>query len=256
MEEKMAKRWLLVVDAYEGVNKNAVDMLSGYLSGLVSYTLPVRYANELSEEERKESNIIAVGRIETHSILSAYERQGLFTVPKQEEGYAVFVGKTPETDEGQTIAIVGSDEKGVLYGCIRDRVLLRDLVLKIGVGHQLFGEIPDVVLEYAVLRPEISDVLTELIVEVDIAKGIVEIPEGTHINFGTLAVLVGFLEEKHTAEVGIPVFHQLLHRIYAREAFHIDIFAVMFTKIVFAIVTENCIFKFLIIFADIFYLFL
>lgn len=115
----MAKRWLLVVDTYEGVNKNAVDMLSGYLSGLVSYTLPVRYANELSEEERKESNIIAVGRIETHSILSSYARQGLFTVPKQEEGYAVFVGKTPETDEGQTIAIAGADEKGVLYGCMQ-----------------------------------------------------------------------------------------------------------------------------------------
>ena len=34
-------RWILAIESYEGVQKNAVNMLSGYLSGLLSYTLPV-----------------------------------------------------------------------------------------------------------------------------------------------------------------------------------------------------------------------
>ena len=34
-------RWILAIESYEGVQKNAVNMLSGYLSGLLSYPLPV-----------------------------------------------------------------------------------------------------------------------------------------------------------------------------------------------------------------------
>ena len=115
----MAKRWMLVIDEYEGVVKNAVNMLSGYLSGMVSYILPVKYTRDMTEQEYAENNIIAVGKGKTHSILKAYETQGLLSVPNAEEGYAIYVGKTPNVDEGQTIAIAGADEKGVLYGCMQ-----------------------------------------------------------------------------------------------------------------------------------------
>lgn len=115
----MEKRWLLVVDNYDGIRKNAVNMLSGFVSGLISYVLPVRYACDITEKEINENNIIAVGSCKTHPILSAYEKKGLLSVPNEEEGYSIFVGKTPNAEEGQTIAIAGADEKGVLYGCMQ-----------------------------------------------------------------------------------------------------------------------------------------
>ena len=66
----MAKRWMLVIDEYEGIVKNAVNMLSGYLSGMVSYILPVKYTRDMTEHEYAENNIIAVGKGKTHSISS------------------------------------------------------------------------------------------------------------------------------------------------------------------------------------------
>ena len=115
----MSKRWILIVDEYEGIKKNAVNMLSGYVSGLISYVLPVKSVSSITETDVKENNVIAVGSCKTHPILSAYEKQGLLTLPKQAEGYAVYVGKTGEDEEAQTIAIAGTDDKGVLYGCMQ-----------------------------------------------------------------------------------------------------------------------------------------
>ena len=62
----MAKRWMLVIDEYEEIVKNAVNMLSGYLSGVVSYILPVKYTRDMTEQEYAENNIIAVGKGKTH----------------------------------------------------------------------------------------------------------------------------------------------------------------------------------------------
>ena len=115
----MEKRWLLVVDNYEGIRKNAVNMLSGWISGLISYELIVKYACEITEKEIKENNIIAVGSCKTNSILSAYEKEGLISVPNKEESYSIFVGKMSNSEDGQTIAIAGADDKGVFYGCMQ-----------------------------------------------------------------------------------------------------------------------------------------
>ena len=115
----MEKRWLLVVDNYEGIRKNAVNMLSGFLSGLISYVLPVKHVCDITEKEISENNIIAVGECKTHSVLSAYEKKGLLCVPDKAEGYAIFVGKKPNAEGGQTIAIAGADDNGVLYACMQ-----------------------------------------------------------------------------------------------------------------------------------------
>ena len=114
----MAKRWILVIDKYDGITKNAVNMLSGYLSELISYVLPVRFINQISKAELEESNIIAVGNCKTHAILSDLKQKGLICVPSESEGYAIFVGKTTDDEENQTIAIAGYDESGLLYGCM------------------------------------------------------------------------------------------------------------------------------------------
>ena len=115
----MAKRWILVIDNYNGIQKNAINMLAGYISGLISYVLPVKYINEVLEEDCKENNIIAVGRCETHSLLKSFEEMGLISVPKAEESCAIFVGKVPQMQDKEVIAIAGEDERGVLYGCMQ-----------------------------------------------------------------------------------------------------------------------------------------
>ena len=115
----MAKRWILLVDEYTGIQKNAVNMLSGYISGLISYVLPVKKLENVTDEELKEYNVIAVGCCETHPILAAYEKRGLLTLPKHSEGYAVYVGMTGVDEETQTVAIAGVDDRGVLYGCMQ-----------------------------------------------------------------------------------------------------------------------------------------
>ena len=112
------KRWILVTDSYDGIQKNAVNMLSGFVSGLLSYTLPVRIVKDVTESEIEGRNIIAVGRCRTHPILSEYKARGLIEVPDREEGYSVYVGQMGQ-EEKQTIAIAGSDESGVLYGCMQ-----------------------------------------------------------------------------------------------------------------------------------------
>lgn len=115
----MGKRWILVIDEYKGVVKNAVNMLSGWVSGLISSPLLVKYSCDITEKEITENNIIAVGSCKTNTILSAYEKEGLLSVPNVEEGYAIYVGKKPNAEESQTVAIAGADDKGVLYGCMQ-----------------------------------------------------------------------------------------------------------------------------------------
>lgn len=114
----MQKRWLMLIDGYQGVRKYAANTLSGFVSGLISYVLPVRNVKDVTEEELKRYNVIAVGEIKTHPILARYKDIGLLDKPNGAEGYSIYVGAAPDEDGGQTIAIAGADERGVLYGCM------------------------------------------------------------------------------------------------------------------------------------------
>ena len=118
----MEKRWILVIDGYEGIRKNAINMFNGYIAGLVSYVLPIKMVSELTQDDIKENNIIAVGSVNTHSVLSSYAKLNLIDVPNKEESYSIFVGKPNKEDkddeETYTIAIAGYDDNGVLYGCM------------------------------------------------------------------------------------------------------------------------------------------
>lgn len=115
----MTKRWILVIDGYEGVRKNAINMFNGYIAGLVPYLLPIKMASELTEVDINENNIIAVGSVNTHSILKKYANLNLIEVPQKEQSYSIFVGNVNENDkETYTIAIAGYDDSGVLYGCM------------------------------------------------------------------------------------------------------------------------------------------
>ena len=105
--------------------------------------------------------------------------------------------------------------------------------------HQRFRKGSDVILENAVLRPEEGGIVKEIFVESDVAERVVQIPEGTHVNLCGFSIGVCVLEEEHTAEISIPVFHQLLYGIHAREAFHIDIFGIVNALAVIARFGEN-----------------
>lgn len=114
----MKNRWIVLIDKYDGITKNAINMLVGTLSGYLNYVLPVKFINDVTDEELTDSKIIAVGTSENHRLISLCEDRKLLATPKKDEGYSVFVGESILNPELQMIAVSGSDEKGILYGCM------------------------------------------------------------------------------------------------------------------------------------------
>lgn len=49
----MTGKWTLVVDAYDGLIKKGINLVSGELSGRLSYVFTVKCASELTELEKK-----------------------------------------------------------------------------------------------------------------------------------------------------------------------------------------------------------
>ena len=84
-------RWILLVDNYEGISQKAVNMLSGVISGYLKYVLPVKYINNVTDEEIKDYNIITVGKKDTNRIIFECESRGLLNTPQSDESYSVFV---------------------------------------------------------------------------------------------------------------------------------------------------------------------
>lgn len=113
----MEKRWLLIFDCYEGIIKEAINMLSGTISEHLNYVLIAKHADKLSIEDFKENNLIVIGKAENLLIKQCVDC-GVLNIPIKKEGYSIFVGKSIFSDETQMIAIGGSDDKGVLYGVV------------------------------------------------------------------------------------------------------------------------------------------
>lgn len=112
----MEKRWILVVENYEGIEKNAINMLYGVLSSKLGYVLPIKFADKVTEKELENSNIIVVGK--NTGILKKCIEQNKITLPTQKEGYSLYVGKSVYGIGNQMIMIAGADSAGVLYGCM------------------------------------------------------------------------------------------------------------------------------------------
>jgi hypothetical protein len=114
----MQKRWLLITDAYDGLEKYATNLLSSAISGYIPYVLPVKRFADISNEDLRENNVVIVGKHSANSAIKLAEEQGVVVVPQVSEGYSVYVGESVYNSELQMIAIVGYDESGVLYGCV------------------------------------------------------------------------------------------------------------------------------------------
>ena len=114
----MEKRWIIVFDEYEGLKEKAIEIISGMVSGFVKYVLLAKRIDDILDDEIKEFNIIAVGQATTNRLLQLCQTGGYLTIPKQSEGYSIYVGENPLNSKTQIIAIAGYDDKGVLYGCV------------------------------------------------------------------------------------------------------------------------------------------
>ena len=114
----MKKSFALVPDKYEGITKNAVNILSGTVAPYMGYeVLPVIPYDKMDESLLSERTVIAIGRVDTHPLLSKCAKEGLITVPDKSQGYSVYVGNSPFAEDTEIVLIAGSDEAGVLYGC-------------------------------------------------------------------------------------------------------------------------------------------
>ena len=113
----MEKRWILVVENYNGVKKNAVNMLYSVLSSHLNYVLPVRFSQSVTEKELCENNVIVVGE-KDNEIIKKCAEQNVIKMPTQKEGYSACVGESVFEKDAQMIIIAGYDDAGVLYGCM------------------------------------------------------------------------------------------------------------------------------------------
>lgn len=114
----MENRWILIYDTYKGVEKTAVNMLSGFVSGHLQYVLPLKPVGEITEDMIKTTNVLVVGKIDDNPILRRLKEEGRIQVSNEAEGYSIYVGENPYQTELQIIAIAGFDAHGVLYGCM------------------------------------------------------------------------------------------------------------------------------------------
>ena len=112
----MEKRWILIVEKYENIEKNAINMLYGVLASHLDYVLPIKLADKVTEEELKDNNIIVVSK--NNAIVKKCIEQNKITLPTQKEGYALYVGGSIYEIDNQMIVIAGADAAGVLYGCM------------------------------------------------------------------------------------------------------------------------------------------
>ena len=111
----MKKRWILLTDHYEGVQKKAINLLYAAVASQLQYVLPVKSIHEISRDALKNSNIILAGKA---NAIRKWLKQNLLATPEQDEGYSIYVGDSIFSNENQMIVIAGFDSAGVLYGCM------------------------------------------------------------------------------------------------------------------------------------------
>ena len=114
----MEKRWILLTDHYEGLEKKAINMLYAEMAGHLPYVLSVRSTQSVTEGELADANIILVGRADENELIVKCQKHELINLPQRSEGYAVYVGESIFGAENQMIVIAGFDTAGVLYGCM------------------------------------------------------------------------------------------------------------------------------------------
>lgn len=69
--QDMEKRWMLLLDCYEGLVQKAADMLYGALAGQVKYVLPTKIAKDATQADLAENHIVLLGRSCANALLQS-----------------------------------------------------------------------------------------------------------------------------------------------------------------------------------------
>lgn len=113
----MDKRWIFLTDAYQGLEKAAVNQLYGTIAGCLPYVLPIRFIDEVPPAELENAHIIFAGTAGANRLIARCQQQHILQIPPKSEGYAIYVGNSVFGADNQMIVIAGYDAAGVLYGC-------------------------------------------------------------------------------------------------------------------------------------------
>lgn len=111
------KEWILITENYNGLYKKAVDTLSGVVSGYLQGVLPIKLLDEIDDTVFNGFNIILLGSSQNKYLKRICQHKDCI-LPKKDEEYSIYVGENDINEENEIIAIVGFDERGVLYGCM------------------------------------------------------------------------------------------------------------------------------------------
>lgn len=109
--------WIIVIEKSEGIYEFAVNSLLETLKNFCKYPLPVKTLGETSKREFSCRNVVFIGD-KNSEFASVFIGRGLINIPEKKESYSVYVGENPLDATKQTVAIIGYDETGALYGCM------------------------------------------------------------------------------------------------------------------------------------------
>ena len=108
----MSAKWMIETNSYEGLCKQAVNMVSAAVSDLVDHVIPVVLPGDEARFERSEYQRILL------ALAGEDLPAGLVEIPDKAEGYGIYVGVDPEDPQKQMVLICGRDEAGLFYGCV------------------------------------------------------------------------------------------------------------------------------------------
>lgn len=108
----------LLVDRTDGLRAAAVRRMVSALSPYVQGVLPVRSPSDGEGPLPCDAVPVLLGTRGGLPALDALVERGLLTPPDKEEGYSIYVGHAPEEEKRSVIAIIGTDDRGLLYGCV------------------------------------------------------------------------------------------------------------------------------------------
>ena len=106
--------WILVCGGDGEIVANASEMLSASVSRLSGKPLPSVPEND--RDAVNSNNVICIGRV-GQGVIGRCESAGVVSVPAEDDGYSIFIGRSIFNCERQMICIAGRTDGGVLYGC-------------------------------------------------------------------------------------------------------------------------------------------
>ncbi len=115
---EISKRFKIIYGTYTGMEKNAVNMISGIISSYVPYILTTACAQGVTDEILKSHHVVLIGTAASNPYIQELIAEGGLTLPTQSEGYTIKVTKSAFHPEYQMIVIAGTDENGVAYGVL------------------------------------------------------------------------------------------------------------------------------------------